>query len=31
MIVTGNFAKLLAPGIFYLFNNKYEEVPLIGD
>lgn len=31
MIVTGNFSRLLAPGLFYLFNNKYEEVPLIGD
>lgn len=31
MLVTGNYSKFLAPGIFRVFDNKYREVPLIGD
>ena len=31
MIVTGSFARMLAPGLYYLFDNIYNESPLIGD
>lgn len=31
MMVTGSFSKLLAPGIFEIFDNRYNEVPLIGE
>lgn len=31
MIVTGTFSRLLAPGIFTVFQAKYDETPLIGD
>ena len=31
MLVTGAFSKLLAPGIFSVFQNRYNETPLIGE
>jgi len=31
MLVTGTYSKFLAPGLFKVFDNKYNEVPLIGD
>lgn len=31
MLVTGNYSKFLAPGLFRVFDNKYNEVPLTGD
>lgn len=31
MRVTGNYAKLLSPGIFKVFDTKYNQAPFIGD
>lgn len=31
MLVTGTYSKFLAPGLFKIFTNKYDEVQLIGD